>query len=110
MHCSTRLLSVHQPCYHVSDIIITSSAHKTNSQYRTPETFDIVSKTVDIAGRKNLAQISRMLTQITSGREFDDNNPCYVPVNEYVRKAIGELTTWLIEGMYHVPILTATIH
>lgn len=41
-----------------------------------------------------------MLTQITSGREFDDDSPHYVPVNEYVRKAIGELSAWLIEGKF----------
>lgn len=41
-----------------------------------------------------------MLTQITSGREFDDDHPHYVPVNEYVRKAIGELSTWILEGKF----------
>ncbi|KAI0702851.1 hypothetical protein BC835DRAFT_1263599 [Cytidiella melzeri] len=70
-----------------------------NPAIMTPETFDIVSKTVDIAGRKNLAQISRMLTQITSARQFeaDNNDQCYVPVNGYVQKAIGQLTNWLLE-------------
>ena len=55
-------------------------------------------KTVDVAARKNLAQISRMLTQITSGQEFGDDSPYYLPVNEYVRKAIGEVTAWLFDG------------
>ncbi|TFY63402.1 hypothetical protein EVJ58_g3276 [Rhodofomes roseus] len=62
----------------------------------TPETFDIVSSTVDIESRKNLAQISRMLTQITSGAEFSDTTPSYIPVNDYVRKAITQITTWLL--------------
>ena len=69
------------------------------AKLRTPETFDIVAKTVDVAARKNLSQISRMLTQITSGQEFGDDSPYYLPVNEYVRKAIGEVTAWLFEGM-----------
>ena len=64
----------------------------------TPETFDIVSTTVDVSSRKNLAQISRVLTQITGGSEFDDNNPSYVPINDYVRKAIKQMSGWLLEG------------
>lgn len=63
-----------------------------------------MSKTVDVAARKNLAQISKILTQITSGFEFNDDNPVYVPINDYVRKAIQEMSDWLIEGMY-VPLL-----
>lgn len=66
--------------------------------YRTPETFDIVSETINVETRKNLAQVSRMLTQITSGREFGDENPCYVPVNDYIRKAVQQMTSWLFEG------------
>ncbi|KZT72473.1 ras GTPase-activating protein [Daedalea quercina L-15889] len=62
----------------------------------TPETFDIVSSTVDIESRKNLAQISRMLTQITSGVEFGDDTPSFIPVNDYVRKAITQFTAWLL--------------
>ncbi|KAI0677108.1 hypothetical protein C8Q78DRAFT_959803 [Trametes maxima] len=63
----------------------------------TPETFDIVSTTVDIASRKNLAQISKMLTQITSGSEFGDESPAYIPVNDYVRKSITQISAWLME-------------
>ncbi|KAM5540380.1 hypothetical protein V8D89_005838 [Ganoderma adspersum] len=63
----------------------------------TPETFDIVSTTVDIGSRKNLAQISRMLTQITSGSEFSENHLAYLPVNDYVRKTITSITSWLLE-------------
>lgn len=62
-----------------------------------PETFDIVAKTVNTAGRKNLAQISKVLTQITSGSQFDDDSPMYVPINDYVLKAIAEISTWFIE-------------
>ncbi|RPD67315.1 hypothetical protein L226DRAFT_452633 [Lentinus tigrinus ALCF2SS1-7] len=63
----------------------------------TPETFDIVSTTIDIASRKNLAQISKMLTQITSGSEFSEESPAYLPVNDYVRKTIATISTWLME-------------
>ena len=64
----------------------------------TPETFDIVSHTIDIAARKNLAQISRVITQITTGALFGEENPCYVPINDFVGEAIQELTAWLVEG------------
>ncbi|KAJ7700066.1 ras GTPase-activating protein [Mycena rosella] len=63
----------------------------------TPETFDIVSKTIDRDARKNLDQISKVLTQITTGSEFDDDSPKYVPINEFVRRAITEMTAWLLE-------------
>ena len=67
--------------------------------HSTPETFDIVTNTVDVASRKNLAQISRILTQITSGFEFGDDKPSFVPINDYVRKAIKQMSSWLLEGM-----------
>jgi Ras GTPase-activating-like protein IQGAP2/3 len=66
--------------------------------FRTPETFDIVSSTIDVETRKNLAQISRLLTQICSGLEFGEEIPCFVPVNDYVRKAIGQMSSWLVDG------------
>ena len=59
-----------------------------------------MTKTVDVASRKNLAQISRVLTQITSGFEFGDDKPIYVPMNGYVRKAIDQMTSWLLEGKF----------
>lgn len=70
-----------------------------HNQTSTPETFDIVSTTVDIASRKNLAQISKMLTQITSGSEFGDESPAYIPVNDYIRKSIVQISAWLMDGM-----------
>ncbi|KAJ7276452.1 hypothetical protein B0H12DRAFT_1085502 [Mycena haematopus] len=63
----------------------------------TPETFDIVPNTIDREARKNLDQISKVLTQITTGSEFDDDSPKYVPINEFVRRAITEMTAWLLE-------------
>lgn len=71
----------------------------TDSISSTPEVFDIVSKTVDIAARKNLAQISKILTQVTSGSVFSDDSPCYVPINDFVAKTIAQMSAWLIEGI-----------
>jgi len=58
----------------------------------------MVTHTVDVAARKNLAQISKILTQITSGSEFGDDNPVYVPINDYVRKTIARMSAWMFEG------------
>jgi Ras GTPase-activating-like protein IQGAP2/3 len=77
-------------------------------EFSAPEVFDIVTKTIADASRMNLAQISTILTQITSGSEFDDDKPIYVPINDFVRKAITELSAWLVEGntfiLYWVPV------
>ncbi|KAJ7129697.1 ras GTPase-activating protein [Mycena epipterygia] len=75
----------------------------------TPETFDIVSKTIDRDARKNLDQISKVLTQITTGSEFDDDSPKYVPINEFVRRAITEMTAWLLE-VANVPDAESHFH
>ena len=67
--------------------------------HRSPEAFDIVPKTMNLsAGKKNLAQISKVLTQIINGSEFGDDKPSYVPINDFVRQAIQQITAWLIEG------------
>ncbi|EIW76096.1 hypothetical protein CONPUDRAFT_64414 [Coniophora puteana RWD-64-598 SS2] len=68
-----------------------------NPAILTPETFDMVSQTVDVATRKNLAQVSRVLSQVASGAEFADENPSYMPINEYVRKGIGQMTAWMLQ-------------
>jgi len=72
--------------------------HAYQSTCRSPEKFDMVTSTVDIATRKNLAQISRVLTQVASGSEFTDDQPNYVPINECVRKLITQMTNWLVRG------------
>ncbi|GLB33790.1 putative GTPase-activator protein for Ras-like GTPases [Lyophyllum shimeji] len=61
-----------------------------------PETFDIVPKTLSTTARRNLAQISKVLTQITAGSQFDEDSPMYVPINDYVLKAIAEMSAWFI--------------
>ncbi|THV08575.1 ras GTPase-activating protein [Dendrothele bispora CBS 962.96] len=63
----------------------------------TPETFDLVSRTVDVDSRKNLSQISKVLTQITSGIEFSSEAANLIPINEFVKRAIPEFTRWLLD-------------
>ncbi|KAH9482628.1 Ras GTPase-activating-like protein rng2 [Psilocybe cubensis] len=64
----------------------------------TPEMFDIVPKTINITtAKKNLAQISQVLAQIASGVDFGDDKPSYVPINDFVRKAILQFSAWFNE-------------
>ena len=102
LHWPPRLLSVYQPSDHVSGLILPGLFTQALSVpvSSTPETFDIVSSTVDVSSRKNLAQISKVLSQVTSGLEFGDDTPSYIPINEYVKRAILQFTSWLFEGRY----------
>lgn len=68
-----------------------------------------MSSTVDISDRKNLAQISKMLTQITSGAEFGDDSPAFVPVNDFVRKASKQISSWLLQGMSSIALFVQEI-
>jgi Ras GTPase-activating-like protein IQGAP2/3 len=92
-------ISIQQSCEraYISRLFYAGSKISVSS---TPETFDIVSSTVDVSSRKNLAQISKVLSQVTSGLEFGDDTPSYIPINEYVKRAIVQLTAWLFEGGY----------
>jgi hypothetical protein len=100
MHWTPGILSIHQPSHSVS-ISCLRKLLRLLTYSSTPETFDIVSSTVDIASRKNLAQISRVLTQITTGEEFNESQqPCYVPINDYVRTAARQLGAWFMEGQF----------
>lgn len=68
--------------------------------FSTPETFEIVENTIDIESRKNLGQVSRVLTQISSGALFGVDNKAYMPLNKYVEIASQQLSAWFLEGSY----------
>ena len=97
MLSSACLLSLHQPSDHVR-ALIPRVIHHSNIFSSTPETFDIVSNTIDIGARKNLAQISKVLTQITGGHEFGDDAPAYIPINDFVKKSMQQVFAWLLDG------------
>ncbi|RXW22076.1 hypothetical protein EST38_g3788 [Candolleomyces aberdarensis] len=63
----------------------------------TPETFDVVSKAVDVQARRNLARISEVLDQVASGVPFDKDSHYYLPINEYVDIAIARMSAWFLE-------------
>lgn len=76
-------------------------AHLSNC--RAPESFDIVPKTTSIgAGKKNLSQICKVLTQVTSGLEFGGDEPSYVPINDFVRNTILQMSDWFFESMFYL--------
>ena len=56
-------------------------------------------------GKKNLSQICKVLAQITSGLEFGDDEPSYVPINDFVRNATQQMTDWFFEGIVHISLL-----
>ena len=60
-----------------------------------PEGFDVVESLVGPVQRKNLAEVSKMLTQIAVGRLFNDDNPYLQPLNDYVSHASERFTKWL---------------
>ena len=60
-----------------------------------PEGFDVIETLVGPMQRKNLAEVSKMLTQVAVGRLFSDDNPYLQPLNEYVSQASERFTKWL---------------
>lgn len=59
----------------------------------------MVNQTVSIQSRKNLAQISRVLEQISIGVEFGDEDPCYVPMNDWIsNQGIRQVASWALDG------------
>jgi len=69
---------------------------------RTPEVFEIIPKTVKVTARKNLAQVSKVLTQIITARHFGDDQPTFMPINDFVQEASGRMCTWLLEGVINI--------
>ncbi|KAF9055294.1 hypothetical protein BDZ89DRAFT_1087964 [Hymenopellis radicata] len=62
-----------------------------------PETFDIVSHTIDVVSRTNLAQISTLLTQIISGREISQDQLDLWPIHGFVSQQIPIMNTWMLD-------------
>ncbi|CCJ28108.1 unnamed protein product, partial [Pneumocystis jirovecii] len=56
-----------------------------------PDSFDIIESTIPTLQRKNLAEISKILVQITTGKLFDKNDVFLQPLNVYVETAIQRM-------------------
>ena len=70
-----------------------------NQAIVTPEAFDIVSHTIDVGSRTNLAQISKLLAQIISGAIFGEDTPSMLAINPFVATQIPIVAAWLLEGI-----------
>ncbi|CAG7849424.1 Ras GTPase-activating-like protein IQGAP1 [Serendipita indica DSM 11827] len=62
-----------------------------------PESFDIVPDMISPEARKNLSEVSAVLTQITSGVPFGEENPSMMAINEYVELAIQQMSEWFLQ-------------
>ena len=102
LYCKAGFLQIPQPGYSVRSVHPTSRLFF-DFQSSAPETFDMVSTPIDVASRKNLAQISQVLTQIASGSEFSEDSPQFIPINEMVRKTVAEMTVWMLQSDYSPP-------
>ncbi|KAG4305268.1 hypothetical protein PORY_001438 [Pneumocystis oryctolagi] len=56
-----------------------------------PDSLGIIEGTISVAQRKNLAEISKILVQITTGKLFDKNDIFLQPLNVYIESAIQRM-------------------
>ncbi|KAJ1721611.1 iqgap- protein [Coemansia erecta] len=49
-----------------------------------PESFDVIETSISPLQRKNLAEIAKMLTQVSVGKHFNEDNMFLQPLNNYV--------------------------
>ncbi len=66
--------------------------------FSAPETFDIVPNTITPQARKNLDEISRVLTQVASGRMYGQENPPMKAIDDFIAVAIRQMAEWFLEG------------
>lgn len=66
--------------------------------HSAPEGFDVIEGVVNPMQRKNLAEISKMLNQISVGKLFADDNVYLKPLNEYVGYAGARFAKYFRSG------------
>ena len=59
-----------------------------------PEAFDVIETLINPVQRKNLAEISKMLNQVSVGKLFADENMYLQPLNDYVAAASGKFAKY----------------
>ncbi|KAL0089256.1 hypothetical protein F4703DRAFT_1903770 [Phycomyces blakesleeanus] len=62
-----------------------------------PEQYDVIDDTISPVQRKNLAEISKMLQQISSGKVFDADDMFLAPLNDYVFDAGKRFSNWFMK-------------
>ncbi|GAA6039162.1 hypothetical protein JCM8097_000443 [Rhodosporidiobolus ruineniae] len=63
----------------------------------TPETYGIVEGVLSPVERKNLAEVCKMLNQISVGRLFGPDQPYLTPMNDFVRQSADTFRDWIYE-------------
>jgi len=56
-----------------------------------------VSSTLSPSARKNLGEISKVLTQISCGKSFGDNELSLTPINNFVESASAQFSRWFLQ-------------
>ncbi|KAI8340669.1 Rho GTPase activation protein [Chlamydoabsidia padenii] len=62
-----------------------------------PEQYDVVDAIINPIQRRNLAEISKMLQYISSGKTFDKSEHFISPLNDYVVEAGDRFANWFME-------------
>ncbi|KAI9032900.1 Rho GTPase activation protein [Phycomyces nitens] len=62
-----------------------------------PEQYDVIDDNISPVQRKNLAEISKMLQQISSGKVFDADDMFLAPLNDYVFDAGKRFANWFMK-------------
>jgi Ras GTPase-activating-like protein IQGAP2/3 len=93
------------------EVIVQVVLHFVFSKYFSPalngpDAFGIVAKSLTPIQKKNLAALSKLLNQITSGRLFANENMFLQPLNEYVSIAIGQFKE-VFKAVVDVPTIEA---
>jgi hypothetical protein len=74
-----------------------------------PEGFDVIEGVVSPMQRKNLAEISKMLNQISVGKLFADDNVYLKPLNEYVGYAGVRFAKYFKNGKRYYPLAALSL-
>ncbi|KAJ2855939.1 iqgap- protein, partial [Coemansia erecta] len=62
-----------------------------------PETFDVIETTISPLQRKNLAEIAKMLNQVSVGKHFNEDNMFLQPLNNYVGYTSAKFLAYTFE-------------
>ncbi|KAJ1822230.1 iqgap- protein [Coemansia sp. RSA 2599] len=62
-----------------------------------PESFDVIETTISPLQRKNLAEIAKMLNQVSVGKHFNEDNMFLQPLNNYVGYTSAKFLAYTFE-------------
>ena len=69
-----------------------------------PEKFGVVDRSLAPEHRRNLGEVVKVLSQISAGRLFGQDNVFLQPLNSYVTEAISRISDIWHSGMYKKPL------